>query len=113
MWNSGITCHFNRVVGLRCTATWKLPSPSMPVVMKAVEFRNHLPFHPRGRITLHRHVETPFSVDDPRDVVSDLLIWPSLLITCAHRVVTPDSHRHGADVFRRQRGIIQALLYFF
>src|SRR3990172_411255 len=58
------------------------------IVLGDVELRNHLPLQPRGGITLDRHVETTFSVDKTRNVVADLLVWPSLLIACTHRIVT-------------------------
>ena len=64
------------------------------IVLGYVELRNHLPLPSRARILLNRDMEAAFSVDKPRHVVTELLVWPSLLIACTHRIITSISNYH-------------------
>ena len=60
----------------------------VPIVLGDVELRNHLPLPPRARISLNRDVKAAFSIHEPRHVVAEPFVWPSLLIARTGRIVT-------------------------
>jgi len=49
-----------------------------------MELRNYLQSQPREPASLKCYVEAPFTIDEPRHVVTAPVVWPFLLMICTH-----------------------------